>query len=141
MEVLITATGFSTLTLLKSYMRRFLEEAQLNNLLKDLVTQTREKLLAVPERPVCTELASIGIFDYRQLNILDHYKVLYRVEGIPSTETPASLSSSQQSPRSSAESASQTHQTRSESPQIFIIAFMRQKQSAQKLLVDMMLLA
>lgn len=137
MEVLITATGFSTLTLLKSYMRRFLEEAQLNNLLKDLVTQTREKLLAVPERPVCTELASIGIFDYRQLNILDHYKVLYRVEGIPSTQKPATLSSS----RSSAESASQTHQPQSESPQIFIIAFMRQKQSAQKLLVDMMLLA
>ncbi|WP_422449023.1 MULTISPECIES: hypothetical protein [unclassified Endozoicomonas] len=106
--VTITETGFQTLSLLKGYMSAFFEEEELNALLTELLINTEQRIKEVAIRPVCPELALIGIHDYWQLNLMQNYKVIYRFD--ESTGTA------------------------------FIIAFMRQKQSAEKLLVDLALM-
>ncbi|WP_143169304.1 hypothetical protein [Vibrio quintilis] len=103
--MVISRSGFQSLRLLKSYMRLFLDEPQLNQLMEQLVNETTEKIKLVAERAVCPELSSIGIFDYRQLNLLNKYKVLFRYE--------------------------------KHTNQAFIVAFMRQNQSAAKLFADL----
>ncbi|MEI8631614.1 hypothetical protein P4S72_04815 [Vibrio sp. PP-XX7] len=82
-------------------MRLFLEEPQLDQLMVQIINETTEKINLIAERAVCPELAQIGISDYRQLNLLNKYKVLFRYEKT--------------------------------SDQVFVVAFMRQKQSAEKL--------
>lgn len=109
MDIVITGTGFKTLSILKSYMRLYLAESDLENLMAQILSETKSVIESVPIRPACPELASLGVFDYLQINILSKYKVLYRLSD-------------------NGEAA-------------FIIAFMRQKQSAQKLLVDLALLS
>ncbi|MFK0572769.1 hypothetical protein [Endozoicomonas sp.] len=104
----ITETAFQTLRQLKGYMSLFITPDQLNLLMTSLVQQTQQLIEEVPYRPACPELSLIGIQDYRQLNLLENYKVLYRLD--------------------------------LQSNKAFIIAFMRQKQSAQKLLVDLALM-
>ena len=104
----ITETGFQTLRLLKGYMSAFFNEDSLTNLLTDLVMHTQILLKDVPVRPVCPELALIGIQDYRQLNLMEQYKVLFRYDV--------------------------------QAGKVFVVAFMRQKQSAEKLLVDLALM-
>jgi len=95
----------TSLRILKANMRHCLDEPKLNVLMKNLLKESTHKITLVPKRPVCPEFASIGIFDYLQINILEKYTVLYRVDCT--------------------------------SEQAFIIAVMRQKQSAEKPLVDL----
>lgn len=108
MNIQITETGFSTLYQLKNYMNNYLTEKEVEQLIRNLVTQSTDKLSVIPIRAVCTELSGIGIYDYLQLNLLKKYKVLYRYDN--------------------------------NNDLINIIAFMRQRQSAEKLLVDLALM-
>lgn len=79
------------------------------SLSEQLVDIAAEKLSNQPEScPVCPELEHIGVIDYLQLTIDNHYKVLYRYS-------------------KSADTA-------------YVTAFMRTKQSAEKLLVQYALL-
>ncbi len=103
----ITETGFQTLTNLNQYMQSFLSKEQVEMLISRLVLESKLMLEDVPIRPVCQELAVLGIDQYRQLNLMGKYKILYRYDEDIQTA--------------------------------YIIAFMRQKQSAEKLLVDLSL--
>ena len=108
-SVEITETGFQTLRLLKGYMSAFIHSDALEDLMIELVKNSTEMIKEVPVRPVCPELTLIGIQDYRQLNLLEKYKVIYRYE--PATE------------------------------KAFVVAYLRQNQSAQKVLVDLALIS
>lgn len=107
-SVEITETGFQTLKLLKSYMCAFLGSEALETLMIELVEHSAKMIKETPVRPVCPELALIGIQDYRQLNLLNNYKVMHRYD----TATG----------------------------KVFVVAYLRQKQSAQKALVDLSLM-
>ncbi|WP_172806855.1 hypothetical protein [Endozoicomonas arenosclerae] len=85
----------------------FLSKEQVEMLISRLVLESKLMLEDVPIRPVCQELAVLGIDQYRQLNLMGKYKILYRYDEDIQTA--------------------------------YIIAFMRQKQSAEKLLVDLSL--
>lgn len=79
------------------------------SLSEQLVDIAEDKLARDPEScPICPELELIGVTDYLQLTIDNHYKVLYRYDGAMNT--------------------------------VFITAFMRTRQSAEKLLVQYALL-
>ncbi|WBA81987.1 hypothetical protein [Endozoicomonas sp. GU-1] len=104
----ITETGFLTLSLLKGYMSAFYSGDDLSQLLTELIETSTALIQDVAIGPVCPELAPVGIHDYRQLNLMKHYKVLYRFDD--------------------------------QSGKGYVIAFMRQKQSAEKLLVDLALM-
>ncbi len=106
-KVEITNVGFETLFLLEQYMAEFISNPE--SLSEQLIDIAADKLASHPEScPVCPELEYIGVFDYLQLTIDNHYKILYRYDKQIDT--------------------------------VFITAFMRTKQSAEKLLVQYALL-
>ena len=56
------------------------------SLSEQLVDIAEDKLARDPEScPICPELELIGVTDYLQLTIDNHYKVLYRYDGAMNT--------------------------------------------------------
>lgn len=106
-KVEITNVGLETLFLLEAYMAEFISNPE--SLSEQLVDIAADTLASHPEScPVCPELETIGIFDYLQLTVEHHYKILYRYDKSMNT--------------------------------VFVTAFMRTRQSAEKLLVQYALL-
>jgi hypothetical protein len=102
-----TPTGVQSLLRVREFMSQYKATDDLDALMIELPSEAFRLIQEVPVRPVCQELAVLGIYQYSQLNLLDKYKVLYRYDEREAT--------------------------------VYIVAFLRQKQSAERLLVDLSL--
>lgn len=84
-KVEITELGFTTLSILGRYQSAFMSvEAALSEM-EVLVDQALLKLTDNPlQCPVCHELESLGVMDYRQITF-EKYKALYRYDAVADT--------------------------------------------------------
>ena len=99
----ITHVAFQTFSMLSRYMLEFIGANKTLALAEKLVGVVDEKLSEAPlHGPVCHELESLGVTDYRQLTV-DKYKVIYRYDELTQT--------------------------------VYVMAFLRHKQSVQQLLI------